>query len=182
MAWWRDERGYTLAQFLMASATLGLALAAVGSVIQYGLRQTYVSTHKTEVQQNARVALERMAREIRETTVPLTAATSTSITFTHPTDGVILYTIDGNNNLTRKQGAADPVAVVGGLRNLVLAPQLPLFAYSDVNDNVLAAPVGTPANVYRVTIAIQTGDDSGVALGLSDATAELATSVRLRNL
>jgi hypothetical protein len=177
MARWRDERGFTLAQFLVASATLGLALAAVGTVIQSGLRQTYVGTHKSGVQQNTRVALDLMAREIRETTVPLTAATASSITFTHPTDGVISYTIDANNNLTRNN-----VPIIGGLRNLVLAPQLPLFGYWDANDNVLASPVGTPANVYRVTIAIQAGDDTGVAVGLSDVTSELATSIRLRNL
>src|SRR5262249_61755946 len=101
MAWWRDERGFTLAQILIACALLGLALAAVTIVVERGVRQASITTYKSEVQQNARVALEMMAREIRESTAALTAATASSITFTHPTDGVITYTIDGSNALTR---------------------------------------------------------------------------------
>ena len=177
MARWRDARGFTMIELLVMCAILGLALAAVTAVVARGMRQVYIGTHKTEVQQNARVALELMAREIRETTAPLTAATATSITFTHPDAGVVTYTIDANNNLTRSN-----VPIIGGLRNLLLQPQLSLFVYSDVNDNVLGSPVGTPANVYRVTVTIQTSDDSGVAAGLVDARTELTTSVRLRNL
>jgi type II secretory pathway pseudopilin PulG len=177
MARLRDTRGFTVVELLVMCAILGLALAAVTTVIERGMRQAYIGTHKTEVQSNARVALELMAREIRETTVPLTAATATSITFTHPDAGAVTYTIDANNNLTRNNAA-----VIGGLRNLLFQPQLSLFVYLDVNDNVLASPVGTPANVYRVTVTIQTGDDTGVATGLADARTELTTSVRLRNL
>jgi len=177
MAWWRDERGFTLAQILIACGLLGLALAAVTIVVERGVRQASIVTYKSGTQQNARVALEMMAREIRETTAALTAATAISLTFTHPTDGVITYTIDGNNALTR-----NGVAVIGGLRNLVTQPPLPLFAYLDVNDAALISPVGTPANVYRVNITIETGDDTGLAAGLAEATTELTTSVRLRNL
>jgi type II secretory pathway pseudopilin PulG len=177
MAFWRDTRGFTLAQLLVACAMLGLALAAVGTVVEHGLRRAYIGTHKTEVQQNARVALELMAREIRETTAPLTAAAAASITFTHPDAGVVTYAIDANNNLTRNN-----VAIIGSLQNLLLQPQLSLFVYRDANDVALAAPVGTPTDVYRVTITIQTGDDTGVAAGLAEARTELTTSVRLRNL
>ena len=178
MARLRDTRGFTVVELLVMCAILGLALAAVTTVIERGMRQAYIGTHKTEVQSNARVALELMAREIRETTVPLAAATATSITFTHPTDGPITYKIDdATNNLTRND-----VPVIGGLRNLLLQPQLSLFVYLDVNDTVLGSPVGTPANVYRVTVTIQTSDDTGFATGLAEARTELTTSVRLRNL
>ena len=177
MARWRDARGFTMIELLVMCAILGLALAAVTAVVARGMRQVYIGTHKTEVQQNARVALELMAREIRETTAPLTAATATSITFTHPDAGVVTYTIDANNNLTR-----NGVAVIGNLRNLLLQPQLSLLVYRDVNDNVLASPVGTPDNVYRVNITIQNGDDTGLAAGLAEARTEITTSVRLRNL
>src|SRR5437016_957495 len=110
MARWRDAQGFTVVELLVMCAILGLALAAVTTVIERGMRQVYIGTHKTEVQQNARVALELMAREIRETTVPLAAATATSITFTHPDAGAVTYAIDANNNLTRNN-----IPVIGGL-------------------------------------------------------------------
>jgi hypothetical protein len=177
MAWWRDTRGFTLTQVLMACAMLGFALAAVGVVIERGVRQAYLGMHVNEARQNARAALELITREIRETTAPLTAATATSITFTHPDAGAVTYTIDGTNTLTR-----NGVAIVGNLQNLVLNPPLPLFTYRDVNENVMAAPIGAPASVYRVTVTLQAGSDNLVASGLPDARAELTTSVRLRNL
>jgi Tfp pilus assembly protein PilW len=177
MAWWRDARGFTLAQVLVACALVGFVLAAVGTVIERGLRQTYVDTHMSNAQQGTRVALELMTREIRETTAPLTAATTTSLTFTHPDAGVVTYTIDGTNTLTR-----NGVAIVGNLQNLAVNPPLPLFTYSDVNENALAAPVGDPTSVFRVTVTIQGGDDGLVPSGALAARTALTTSVRLRNL
>jgi type II secretory pathway component PulJ len=171
---WRDERGFTLAELLTAFAMLALVLAGV-VIIQQDTLQAYVAgSNKTEVQQNARVALERMAREIRESTAPLTTATANSITFTHPTEGAITYTIDGAKNLTRN-GAP----IIGGVQNLILSPALSLFVYRDAND----AAGASAANTRRVDITIQTGsEDTVVAGGITDTRAELTTSVRLRNL
>ena len=170
----RDERGFTLAELLIASAVMALVLAAVTTIHQ-GVLQAYVAeSNKTEAQQSVRVALERMARDIRESTGPLTAATQSSITFTHPDDGVITYTIDVANNLTR-----NGVAIIGRVQNLLVAPTLPLFVYRDAND----AAGATPANTRRVDITIQTGsEDVAVTGGRADAKAEVTTSVQLRNL
>ena len=177
---WQDERGFTLAELLTAFAAVGLVLAG-GTIIHQGALQAYVTgSNKTEVQQNARVALERMGREIRMTKSGLTAAAATSLTFIDPSTSLaVTYALGGNApnfTLTRTTNGVTDV-VIGAVRTLT-------FAYYAVNSAVaLGVPVGTPASVFRADITIQTGsEDTVVAGGIADTRAELTTSVRLRNL
>ncbi len=68
--------------------------------------------------------------------------------------------------------------VIGNVKSLT-------FAYWDGDNppNALTAPVGKPENIRRVDITVQTGsEDTVVAGGVADTTAELTTTVRLRNL
>jgi len=184
---WRNEHGFTLAELLTAFAVLALVLAGV-VMIYWGGLQAYVSgSHKTEAQQNARVALERMARQIRKTTTTLTTATATSISFTladpvtlAPT--AITYALNGNNLACT--GLCNEAVVNPAPQTVIGGVQVLAFAYRDASNAVLAAPVANPGNVRRVDITIQTGteDPSVVAGGIGDTRTQVTTSVRLRNL
>jgi Tfp pilus assembly protein PilW len=179
MAPWRNQRGFGLVDLLVAFAMLMLVLAAVTTIHQ-GVLQAYVSgSNKAEVQQNARIALERVARELRQTPSALTSATATTLTLVDQDSGVaVAYAMTGaapNATLTRTTAGVSSV-VIGSVQALT-------FVYRDATEAVLAAPVATPANVVRVDITIQTAsEDSLVAGGVADARSELTTSVRLRNL
>jgi prepilin-type N-terminal cleavage/methylation domain-containing protein len=162
MATWRNQNGFTIPELLVAVAMLGLLLAAV-LLIHQGTLQAYVSNStRTETQQNARFALDRMAREIRQASAVTTAATN-SITFTAQ-DGVtvVTYALTGTN-LTRNSQT-----VVGGVVALT-------FVYRSASD----ATGATAVNTRRVDIAIQTQSEDTPG---SPTMTSLMTSVRLRNL
>jgi prepilin-type N-terminal cleavage/methylation domain-containing protein len=167
MSIWRDERGFTLAELLTAFAILGLVLAAVVTIQQASINAIVLGTTKAAMQQNARAALERMAREVRETTAALTVATAGTITFTHPDDGVVTYTLSGTN--LRRNGTT----YIRGVQTLT-------YSYFD-GANVATA---VAANVRRVDITIRTrAEDANVQAGsAADTNAVVTTTVRLRNL
>ena len=164
------EGGFSLAELLTAFAVLGLVLAAVSEVHRAAQQAYGTGDRKAEVQQNARVALERIAHEVREASA-VTAGASDSITFVRPGGTVVTYTVNAGS-LTR-----NGVALIGGVVTLT-------FTYRNVNDVVLAAPVGAPANIRRVDITIRTRseDPSMVAGGPHDVRTEITTSARPRNL
>jgi hypothetical protein len=167
-----NEDGFSLAELLTAFAVLGLVLAGI-TTIQWAAQLAYLrGATQTEVDQNARIALERMATEIRQASGAVTAATATSITFPDTGGAAATYTLTAGS-LTR-----NGVAVVGGVRTLT-------FAYRDANDAVLATPVGAPANVRRVDMTIQTQTENVLIAGTGDAydaRSQITTSARLRNL
>jgi Tfp pilus assembly protein PilW len=174
---WRDQRGASVAELLTACAAVAAVLAALVIFQQRTLQAYVVGAHKTEVQQNARVALERMARDIRTSRTGLTAATATSVTLVDADGATVAYTLNaGTKTVTR--------AVGGNAQTLVGGVQALTFAYYAVNSDVpLSVPVAAPGNVFRVDITIHTKtEDTVVAGDVADARDQLMTSVRLRNL
>jgi len=61
-----DERGFTLTELLVAMAVLGVIMAGVMTFIWSGQHSYSMGAGKIEAQQNMRVALDLMIREIRD--------------------------------------------------------------------------------------------------------------------
>ncbi|MDO3376801.1 PilW family protein [Geoalkalibacter halelectricus] len=61
----RDQGGFTLIEVLIVTALLGVVMAAVFALVQTSQRHAHTSEEVVEVQQNLRVALERMSRDLR---------------------------------------------------------------------------------------------------------------------
>jgi prepilin-type N-terminal cleavage/methylation domain-containing protein len=62
----RDERGFTMVELITATAILGLVLAGLLGVLTASRNAYWRGTNTVSAQQSVRVALERMAKEIRE--------------------------------------------------------------------------------------------------------------------
>jgi prepilin-type N-terminal cleavage/methylation domain-containing protein len=85
----RDQRGFTMMELIAATAILGLVMAGLLGVLTASRDAYSRGTNTVSAQQNVRVALERMAKEIREAgyhprppnTLPATCASPPCWTF-----------------------------------------------------------------------------------------------------
>ncbi|MHB8926914.1 MAG: PilW family protein [Bacillota bacterium] len=65
-AFWKDERGFTIAELLVTIAVMGMVLTSIVIFQATGAKLFRMNETATETQQNLRAATERMAREIRQ--------------------------------------------------------------------------------------------------------------------
>ena len=61
-----NERGYTLAEMMVVCAIVGLVMASLLGLVMTGQKAYWYGTTQVDAQQAARVAVERMVKEIRE--------------------------------------------------------------------------------------------------------------------
>ena len=61
-----NERGYTMAEMLVVCAIVGLVMASFSAWCSSGQQAFWYGTTQVDAQQTARVAVERMVKEIRE--------------------------------------------------------------------------------------------------------------------
>jgi Tfp pilus assembly protein PilW len=174
------QKGFSVAELLVAAAMSSLLMAGVLTVLQQGQLAYLFGAGRAEVQQTARGALDRMARELRTGSLVSTSAAS-SVTFQFVdetgTTVTVQYSLNGTN-LQRNQtvpapGTAQPETVIGGVNALA-------FTYYDAN-NVATT---TPADVRTVNIKLTTQPQDTTTASYSPAhqTAIVEDRVRLRNL
>ena len=61
-----NQRGYTLAEMMVVCAVVGLVMASLLGLVMSGQQAYWFGTTQVDGQQSARVAMERMVKEIRE--------------------------------------------------------------------------------------------------------------------
>jgi prepilin-type N-terminal cleavage/methylation domain-containing protein len=179
---WTSEKGFTLAELLVAFAVLSLALASVLTLQESGLRAYVTGSNRVEAQQNGRVALERMAREIREAQA-LTNQTPTQLTIQTDWNGngvigeAVAVAVDGvlrgeqvtyrlnGAVLERQEVGVDATfrTVIGGVEQLTLT-YLP-----------------APPNSKTVSITLRTRPENVPANSMADTRTQVTTTVRMRN-
>jgi len=146
-----NERGYSLAELLSAMAVLTVLLAGLLVTFQEGQNVYSFGAGRSEVQQNARVALDRMLRELR-TAAQITTAIADDVKFTFVDDSgtsvTVEYSLNGTNiqrNQTVPAIGGQPATLTGGVAGLTIT-------YYDVSNDTTT----TPGNVYSVDIQLTT--------------------------
>jgi prepilin-type N-terminal cleavage/methylation domain-containing protein len=178
----RDQRGFTLTELLVVAAVLGMILAAVVLVQQQGQQAYIFGSHRVEVQQNNRAALELMVRELRSATSITAVPSATNLTFLDENGNTIQYQISGailNRTVTVAATATTTTTpLIGGVQTLAMA------YYSDWNGATnTGTTTTTPAQVKLIRLQLVTGTEDQVGSGSpGNQSATMETLVRLRNI
>lgn len=108
MAHTHTPKGFTLVELILSIAIFSIALTAVSAVYIQGQKATVSASIGAELRQNARVAMDRLSRELRQarvivTTLPATTETAVDeVVFQNGHDtttdtSYIRYFLDGTN-------------------------------------------------------------------------------------
>jgi prepilin-type N-terminal cleavage/methylation domain-containing protein len=170
-----SERGFTLTELMVACAVIGVVMAGVFALQQQGQFAYLWGAARVEVQQNARLALDLMTRELRSATA-VSSCASTSIGFT-ASDGATAMSYDRAGGsapytLTRTVSGAT-TDVIGGVQSLTIQ----CFTSDGYTTTTTAASVRS----VRIQIQTRVTDTAGAgSMGAQQAVVE--SRVRLRNL
>jgi len=177
----RDQRGFTLTELLVVVAILGMMLAGIVSVQMQGQQAYLIGSHRVEAQQNGRIALELMVRELRSAQSVTAIPSATDITFvgldsSNPTGPTITirYTLAGAV-LNRTSGAVT-TPLIGGVVSL----NLTYFQYDPSTNAVTTTTDNTKVNLVRVQLVTGT-EESVASYSDSNQRATVDMLVRLRN-
>ena len=187
----RDQRGFTLTELMVVAAVLGMILAAVVLVQQQGQQAYIFGSHRVEVQQNNRAALELMVRELRSaqsiTAIPSTAdLTFVTCKAPYPLSApatpclasdivTVRYQLSGTTLNRTFDGTTTPL--IGGVQALTLT----YYKYDNLTNTTPITAV--PAEVQLIRLQLVTGTEDQVGSGSpGNQSATMETLVRLRNI
>ena len=175
----RAETGHSLVELLVATAVMGLLMAATLSLLQAGLAAWGWGAGRVEAQQAVRAALERMARELREAGYDPTGAGIEAVLVAEPARIVFQRDLNGNGLIdpTRERvtyllrpGETTLRRDAGGGAQ-PLAERVRRFALTYLDRD--GAPTTNPVRIASVRIEIVSGR--------AGPEATMATLVTLRN-
>lgn len=178
--------GFSLIELLVALAVSGLVLVATIGVLLQGQQSYLLGVAQLDAQQNVRVALERMAREIQAAGFDPTGADFPAIVNPTPTSLTIQRDLNGNGMIDATGEAVTYLLrgttlrrdAGGGAQPVIEGVQALTFTYLDA----AGAPTSVPELIRTVIIALTVRPDLSRGIPSEDiAAAVMKTQVRLRN-
>jgi prepilin-type N-terminal cleavage/methylation domain-containing protein len=173
----RDQRGFSLAEMLVVTAVLGLVMAGVIAIQQKGQQLYMFGSNRVEAQQNARVALDIMTRELRSAQSMVTLGSASDVTFVDQNNTQVQYQLSGTD-LNRISGGTT-ATIIGGVQTLTMT----YCAVWNAVTNSCTTTAATPSavTVIRVQLTART-EDTASAGSLGDRRMTVETAIRLRNV
>ncbi len=174
MGAWRDDTGFSLPELLASLALLGLLMAATLTVLLAGQESYGLGASRIEAQQSARIALERMAKELREAGYDPAGAGLAAVVVAEPTQVAFQRDLNGNGvvdptrervtyllrgSVLRREAGAGAQPIIEGVRSLSLT-------YLDR----AGAETADPARVTAIRIRVEVGRAGPGALMETEAT------------
>ena len=181
-----NQRGFTLAELLVVTAVMGVVMAGV-FVVQRGGQQAYLlGSNRVETQQNARVALEVMTRELRSASSITTVTGGDDITFVDQsgTDAIRYCwsssatgcVSGGDLRFLNRVFNGTTTALIGGVQTLAITS----YSVYDVSSATYTTTT-TAAQIRVIRISLVTKTEERVAAGSpGDQRATMESTVKLR--
>ncbi len=157
-------KGFSLIELIVVIVIIGIFTAIGSQILSKAFSGYFDNKYLIEADWQARLALERMQRDIRAIRSPadITTAGASNLVFIDTSGNTITYSLSGTS-LDRQTNASTVQVLADGIQSLT-------FSYYDENDAV----TGTAANVRYITISLH--------VTLNNTNFTVMTSVYPRNL
>jgi prepilin-type N-terminal cleavage/methylation domain-containing protein len=177
----RDQRGFTLTELLVVAAVLGLILAAVVIVQQRGQEAYTFGSHRVEVQQNNRTALELMIRELRSANSVAAIPSATNLTFADENNVTTQYQLAGTTLNRTVAGTTTPL--IGGVNSLAMTYLSGWDATQTTPWNIANLATTSPGSVKVILLQLQTQTEDQVGtVSPGNQRSTMESLVLLRNI
>ena len=141
------KNGFTLVELIIVITIIGIIAGVVGYILLGAVEGWTFKAKRNDLLWDGRLAINRMAREIREikNLTSVTTASSSQFRFTNVNNNSIIYSLSGADLNRTKDGSANILAQ--NVSNLS-------FTYYDSSGAGIATPTVSPSatNIRRVRI------------------------------
>ena len=168
----KNQKGYSLIEMMVVVVILGLIVLGLVTFFTGGARSWIAGQRQLEAQRNARQAIDRMAREIREGK-NVTSGSDTTITVSIPSLGGnpaydVTFALSGTTIQRIKNSTSNPL-----IDNVLKISGEDIFEYYDSSGIEINPPDSTVSKIH-INLKVDVDKDSNPDITLN-------TDVNLRN-
>jgi prepilin-type N-terminal cleavage/methylation domain-containing protein len=172
----RDQRGFTLAELLVVTAIIGMVMAGIFTLQLQGQQVYLYGSNRVETQQNTRVALDLMTRDLRSAQSITAIPSGQDMTFVDENGNSIRYNLSGTT-LNRTDPVNGMIPLMGGVQSLTFT----YYSAYDGSTNT-GTTTATASLVTSVKVRVQTKSEDQTLNNYGNELTTMESMIRLRNM